>query len=152
MKKLLLLLLLISSSVFSQKKYLELKNNETGKVHKITENKKVKIITNDNSYYIGRVQFVDSATVKIKENYIKLEDIDVISRKSVGKAIVGNSLVVLGWVALTGSAVAIIALEPVLAIVAFSTGLTVGITGKILLSNTNKNYYREKWTYKIIYL
>ena len=152
MKRLLLLLLLISSSVFSQEKYLELKNNETGKVRKITENKKVKIITNDNSYYIGRVQIVDSATVKIKENYIKLEDIDVISRKSVGKTIVGNSLVVLGWVALTGSAVAIIALEPVLAIAAFSTGLTVGITGKILLSNTNKNYHREKWTYKIIYL
>lgn len=147
-KTLLLLLLILPLQLFSQTKYIELKNNETGRIVKIEERKRVVVVANNGESYSGRLQIIDTATVMIGESTIKLENILSIRKNSVGNTIARSGLFFGGGVLLAVAPFAVLAGEITLAAITGSAGLTA-VAGGITLPGISQQHKHEKWTYRI---
>jgi hypothetical protein len=148
MKTLLLLLLILPLQLFSQTKYIELKNNQTGRIVKIEERKRVEVVAENKESYSGRVQIIDTATVMIGKSIVKLEDIQSIRKNSVGNTIARSGLFFGGGVLLAVAPFAVIAGEITFAAITGSAGLTV-VAGGITLPSITQKHKNKKWTYRI---
>lgn len=148
MKTLLLLLLLLPLQLFSQTKYIELKNNESGRIVKIEERKRVEVVAENKESYSGRVHIIDTATVMIGKSILKLEDIQSIRKNSIGNTIARSGLFFGGGVLLAVAPFAVIAGEITLAAITGSAGLTV-VAGGITLPGISQKHKNKRWTYRI---
>mgnify|MGYP003610216062 CR=1 FL=1 len=88
----------------AQEKYLELTKNNTSRILKIEEDKRVVVKTKDNKRFVGKLKFIDSLHVGIDSNTIHLDSISFIKKRSIGGVVlrsvsfyVGANLFIIGF-------------------------------------------------------
>lgn len=149
MKTILFLLMLLPLQLFSQTKYIELKNRQTGKIVKIEERKRVEVVADNEESYSGRVKIIDTVTIMIGKSIIKMEDIQSIRKNSVGNTIARSGLFFGVGVLLALVPYAVLVGEGTLAAITGSAGLTA-LAGGITLPSISQKHKNKKWTYTII--
>lgn len=171
-KKLHILFMLLFFSIASmgQKKYIQLENHKTGKIRKIKENKRIVVVTNYKQKIQGKFKVLNKNQISIKDEPLKIAEIDKIKRQNIGVAILGNTIFYTGaFVVLGTTAFAIDAdraaqrgvtlgeseVDEFLennsssTLIGLATGFSlVGIGSAINLVGASKN--KPKWHYKII--
>lgn len=96
-------LILVSCVSVAQTNQIVLENKKTQKKVRITENKRIKVVTTDGKKYVGKFSIIDDTTIKIDENSIALDSIATIQKRSVFSSIARPVLIVLGTVSLVGA-------------------------------------------------
>ena len=131
----------------AQEKYLELTKNNTSRILKIEEDKRVVVKTKDNKRFVGKLKFIDSLHVGIDSNTIHLDSISFIKKRSIGGVVlrsvsfyVGANLFIIGLVSIPtgiGAIVSVATLPPSVPLLIYAVS-----------SNKRRS---EKWKYKILF-
>ena len=130
----------------AQEKYLELTKNNTSRILKIKEDKRVVVKTKDNKRFVGKIKFIDSLHVGIDSNTIHLDSISFIKKRSIGGVVLrsasfyaGANLFIIGLVSIPTGIGAIISVA------------TFPPSVPLLIYAVSSNKRRsEKWKYKIL--
>ena len=130
----------------AQEKYLELTKNNTSRILKIEEDKRVVVKTKDNKRFVGKLKFIDSLHIEVENKVIHLDSVSFIKRRSVMGIVlrsismyVGSNLLAAGIISIPtgfGAIVAVVVLPPSIPLLIYAI-------------NSNKRR-SEKWNYKIV--
>lgn len=147
--KYLLFCFFLISYIPAQSQHIELTKLETGKITSIKQGQRVRVRTEDGQKIFGRINIIDSATIVLRNDTLRLQDVKKIQRRSATKAVV-TAFMIAGGISATASA-PILALvsTPTAAIATFAAGTALVISG-ILLPVVGNNHNRERWDYKIV--
>ena len=131
----------------AQEKYLELTKNNTSRILKIEEDKRVVVKTKDNKRFVGKLKFIHSLHVGIDSNTMHLDAISFIKKRSIGGVVlrsvsfyVGANLFIIGLVSIPtgiGAIVSVATLPPSVPLLIYAVS-----------SNKRRS---EKWKYKILF-
>ena len=142
--KIILAFIFIANVCFSQQKGILLTSKTDDETEFYSENKRVRIETNDGQNYTGRIEIIDENTIAVDDVNILITSITKIRTQSVFSAILSTVHIVSGVIAVIGGVIAggFAAIILVPAGVLFTgTGLTISAIG-----NNHKKY---KWDYQV---
>jgi hypothetical protein len=149
MKKVLLIILFITTSLINaQNRKLEVSNNETGKSVYFEENQKVKVGNTAGKQFEGEVKFLDSETISVEGNSIKIDSINSIRTQPKSGLTLKKTLLYTGIGLVAGSGIAAANADG-RAFILFAGGTgTVLVSG--ILNNGSTIYLKRKNTFKIV--
>ena len=148
MKFILLYILLFSSQLFAQTKFIELTNTKSGKTALIKENSRIKLITKNGEKMFGRIKLLDSTSITLDGYKILLNDINVIKKRSIGKAFASGGLIFIG-IAASAFGTILVFVAPVEGLIVYGSGVATTVFGAIL-PDINNGHHSKRWRYKII--
>lgn len=147
MKYFLLLLVWLPLQFFSQSRQIQMKD-ETGKVVMLQEGKRVKIVTEDQERYFGKINIINDEQVVMRKDTIALASIVKIQRRSAFKSALSAVIIVSSSVAFPLS-IAYVFTDVAMAGTFFAVG-SVGLPTGILLPVLGKTYTKKDWTFEIV--
>jgi len=148
---LLLSLFYLNCLIAQQKKGIDIFNEQTGKEIIIKENKRVKIKTSDGVKISGRLKIIDNETILVKNEKIKLSQIEKIKRNPLIISILTNGILYYNGAALAGASILIYAITGNAASFLLTIPATAFIYGGIKSPNILKGYKAtSSWKYRII--
>jgi small nuclear ribonucleoprotein (snRNP)-like protein len=153
MKRLILLFLILFflNGLIAQEKALEIFDEITAKEIIIRENKRIRIKTFEGEKISGRFKIFDNETIILKNETIKLSQIEKIKKNPLVVSIITNGILFYCGVALIGVSVFIYAFSGDVASFLFTIPAAVSIYGGIKSPNILIGYKATgNWKYEII--
>ncbi|AMC10267.1 hypothetical protein Lupro_02910 [Lutibacter profundi] len=147
----LLLSLFYLNCLVAQEKGIKIFNEQTGKGIIIKENKRVKIKTFDGVKISGRLKIFDNETIIVKNETIKLSQIEKIKRNPLIISIITNGMLYYYGAALIGASIVIYAFTGNATSFLLTIPAAAFIYGGIKSPNILKGYKAtSNWKYSII--
>ncbi len=152
-----MLIFCLSITAYSQNEVLVLTKKKSGKEKTIEQGKRIKIWTNTGKTYKGPFAIKDDSLIIADKAAVSINDVEMISRKSTGKKVLGGSLALggafvgAGFISLTSTLIDTggwSALLIPVSVTLATGGVLIATTGVILLT-TGKKYKEKKWDFEI---
>ena len=154
-----MLIFFLNIATFSQNEVLILTKKKNGKYKTLEQGKKIKIWTNTGEVYKGNFTIKEDSIVILGQGCVSLNDIEIISKNSTGRKILGGLIAVYG-----GFISAAFGYAAMIGVVSLQEGFTIlapitlvssiavtsiVITKGVKTLTTGKKFKKTKWNYEI---
>ncbi|MBI9039205.1 MAG: hypothetical protein JEY97_13810 [Bacteroidales bacterium] len=153
-----ILIFCLNIESISQNEVLILTKKRNGKVKTIKQGKRIKVFTNTGEVYKGKFTIKEDSLVIRGKSCVSINDVEIISKNSKGRKILGSLIVVFGgFISLTFGYGAIYAVVsggggPFLFSIALVSAISVPIfvvTKGVQMHTTGRKFKKTKWKYEI---